>query len=718
MKNTKTGLLLFDALCAGIFSWGAALVLLPAFGFPEAPGFCFGSVLLGLGICALWEWKPWLIPSLLGVCGILLLAAMGAVEELRELVPQTVRGAWEESLGGTPVFPVFFVCVLPITALFWLIMRKIPSLWLTTLLGAGLIGYKAVFLPEGWLLPFLLLMAGEILFLPRASRKGEGRLQAQLLAAALAVPVLGLTLLLGPRTDGAWRSAAVGHLVQDAQDFWEYHWGGLPAIPVTSMRSMGLQPQKDRLGGDVDPSDTPVLTGSQRLLLRGQALEVYTGSGWEDDSQWNGGNFRYESLFWRGRRGEAFGLTVPKEGSVPLLDELLADVDADLRSLRSFRSLFLPYRPEDIAVARGGNELYFNMQGEAYWQRPPQSSVEYHVKGRTWDFRDPDFDRNMLLLEKALSGWEADKAYARAEDRCLNLPDTLPGWVGELAETLTAGASSSYAKAVSLRDYLEETCEYTLAPGPADPDTDFVAAFLTEKKGYCTYYASALTVLCRCAGIPARYVTGYGMREAGKRYQATGATAHAWTEIYLENIGWVPLDALSQDIFQQEAPLPEESHGAAGPQAVPSPTPDVSEGILTEGPEAGRFNPTVLLWAVPPALLFVFLAAGKLLRRRRYSLPYIKRKYPETGRAAEHCCAGLLSLLRMGRLAPRPGETPLAFWQRAAEQKNVPGLRETGRVMDRLRFGETPPTWEEIAGMCAACEALREQLGTWRRFWL
>lgn len=364
MKNTKSGLLLTDALCAGLFSLGAALTVLPAFGLPQAAGVCVGAVLLGLGVCALWEWKPWLIPSLLCACGLLAGTAawaMGRLPELASAAGAYLSRAVEESLEGEPRFLLYFGAVLPLTALFWLVMRRLPSLWLVTLLGAGLTGWLAVRPPEGWLLPLLLLLAGMLLFLPRASLKGEGRLQAQRLAAVLALPVLGLALLLGPRDNGAWRSQAVGRLVQDAQDFWVFHWGELPPLPITTMRSMGLQPQKDSLGGDIHPSGATVLTSSQKLLLRGQVLETYTGSGWEDGPDRNLGNFRFESLFWQGRRQEAFGLGQPPEVSVP--PSLLTDVDARLRSLRSFRSLFLPYRAREVEPGRGGGELFFNTQG-------------------------------------------------------------------------------------------------------------------------------------------------------------------------------------------------------------------------------------------------------------------------------------------------------------------------------------------------------------------
>lgn len=720
MKNKKVLLKLTDILCAGLFSIGAGLVVLPMLGLAVSPGLLVLAVLLSLCISALCERRPWIPLAVLAGCGVLtyLIAALtGNLKTLGKAVIGYIHTAVTESFGGQPRFIVLFALSIPVALLFWVILRwrrleGFPAVLLCTLLAVGLIGWKAVIQPEGWEIPFALLTAGVILILPRSGLRGEGRLQAQLVAAVLAVPILGSTFLLGPKADGQWQSAGVKYLVQDAQDLWEYHWGDLPQIPLPSMRSMGLQPQGDRLGGDMEPGDGVILISGENMLLRSQVLDVYTGSGWQDAAEENNGNFRLDSLFWSGRRQEALGLDMPSGEYQHLLDDLLAEVKTDIHSMWRARTLLLPYRANKIEPDRGG-DLYFDMQGEVYWDRQPDWTISYSVEAETWNFRAPDFDRNMLALEKALSFTEHDPRYDQAAEYCLQLPETLPDWVEELADEITADSRSPYAKAVALRDYLSETCEYTLTPGPTDPNTDFVAGFLTEKKGYCTYYASALTVLCRCVGIPARYVTGYGMAPEGEHFKATQATAHAWTELYLEHIGWVPVDALGQDIFYQDEPLPEGTQAGGntlGPTATPSPSPAPGAGGTVEAkPEKDLFDPMMLLWMLllPAAAITVLIA--KRLRSRRYTENYVNKKFAETGPAAEHCYAGILRLLRLLKLRPEPGETLLAFWQRMEErlpQTEGADWREIGQTMDRLRFGGTAPSKDKISKMCRAYRQL------------
>lgn len=708
MRRDELGLLALDSLCAGVLSLGAALVLLPAVGLQAEWPLMAAAQLVLLGLCALCEGRPWVPAAVMAGLALLcsaVLAAIGMLDQAIEAVGGYIAWAVGEAVAGSPQITVYLVCMLPITVIFWVLSRlgsrkKQLCLWIVTLLAGGLIGYKAACMPEGWLLPFMLIFAGMMLYLPRAGTGREGRLQAQALAVVLAVPVLGLSLLIGPKGDGEWRSKTVGYLVQDAQDFWEFHWGGLPSLPLTSMRSMGLQPENDRLGGDIELGDGTVITGDRPVLLRGRAYEAYTGWGWEDGGD-DPGNFRYHSLFWSGRKNEAFGLDGPPRVNKHLLSEVLAETTVTLRTQRNYRSLYLPYRTEDVEVLRAGGDLYFDMRGEAYWNERPGGSVEYRVKASAWDYRDRDFDGYMLALEKELEQEGADPGYERAAECCLQLPESLPEWVRELGLEIAGEGGSPYGRAMALRDWLGGNCEYTLKPGPPDYDEDFVADFLTNKKGYCTYYASALTVLCRCAGIPARYVTGYGMIQDGRRYAATQGTAHAWTEIYLAHMGWVPLDALGQEIFEIERPEPlPAGDGIQGPPPTPSPTPSADGGWGAE-PEEEGFDSRGLLWGMPVLLVLCWLLGAKLLRQRRYTTKYVRGRYRDASAAAEHVYAGMLRLLALRGQRPRAGETLLGFWERVGPSMDG-GWREAAGAMDRLRFGGVEPGWDEAEAMCDA----------------
>ena len=84
-------------------------------------------------------------------------------------------------------------------------------------------------------------------------------------------------------------------------------------------------------------------------------------------------------------------------------------------------------------------------------------------------------------------------------------------------------------------------------------------------QGYSVHYATLATLLMRCCGIPARYVEGYvitpqqaEMMPDGNKLTLTQYDSHAWTEYYLDGVGWLPFDATPgyENILNYE--LPEE----------------------------------------------------------------------------------------------------------------------------------------------------------------
>jgi transglutaminase-like putative cysteine protease len=139
---------------------------------------------------------------------------------------------------------------------------------------------------------------------------------------------------------------------------------------------------------------------------------------------------------------------------------------------------------------------------------------------------------------------------AWVKERYLQLPTRLPGRVRRLSNELTGEAHTPYDQAEAIQSYLRRITydQYISAPPPGE---DVVDWFLFDnRRGYCDYYASAMAVLCRASGIPARIVQGYtsGEYEPGTRtYRVRQLDAHAWTEVYFPGYGWVPFEPTSSE---------------------------------------------------------------------------------------------------------------------------------------------------------------------------
>lgn len=130
-------------------------------------------------------------------------------------------------------------------------------------------------------------------------------------------------------------------------------------------------------------------------------------------------------------------------------------------------------------------------------------------------------------------------------ERYCQLPEMSPA-VGELAARVTEGRHTVYGKVRAIRDYLRDTYPYDLRVGRQGRDENTVEFFLFKaKRGYCEHFATAMAVLCRTLGIPARVAVGYDAGEYNSLtgyYEVNARDAHAWTEVYLPPYGWIQFD--------------------------------------------------------------------------------------------------------------------------------------------------------------------------------
>jgi hypothetical protein len=127
----------------------------------------------------------------------------------------------------------------------------------------------------------------------------------------------------------------------------------------------------------------------------------------------------------------------------------------------------------------------------------------------------------------------------------LSLPDTIPSRVHKLAGELTSSDQTAYEKVQSLENYLRGYT-YALDIDLPPPRRDLVDYFLFDRQeGYCDYFASAMAVMARSLGIPARLAIGYTRGvydQTNDRYVVSEANAHSWVEVYFPGIGWVPFE--------------------------------------------------------------------------------------------------------------------------------------------------------------------------------
>jgi transglutaminase-like putative cysteine protease len=151
---------------------------------------------------------------------------------------------------------------------------------------------------------------------------------------------------------------------------------------------------------------------------------------------------------------------------------------------------------------------------------------------------------------------ELDRTSAASSDgRWTELPADLDPGFERMAEQWTAGAASDYRKVLAIQErfQLGDFAYSTDMPPPDGPGE--LLEFLTRSKvGFCQHYSSAMAVLVRSLGIPARIAFGYrvGTLQDDGSYLVQESDIHVWVEVRFAGYGWLPF---------------EPEHGATHPYA-------------------------------------------------------------------------------------------------------------------------------------------------------
>lgn len=497
------------------------------------------------------------------------------------------------------------------------------------------------------------------------------------------------------------------------------------ARDVFSLYSVGFSPQgADQLGGRPNPSDNRVMqvSTSKTVYLRGSVYNRYDGHGWQNTT--GGRRYLWQSVRMQNLRSDLFNEKLPPAS---VQNSLSNPVSVSVRMLSgSASTLFVPQRIRELTP---GGELvpYYSDSSEVFVTRNLQGGDTYEVSAPLYSPEDPGTGSlTEICASLDDTRWEdIRKVY-------LELPAHLEQPLMELTAKITEAAETPFEKARAIQNYLKRNFRYSLDVGEHPENIDFVTSFLLDtKKGYCTYFASAMTVLCRIAGLPARYVEGYLAvpNEYGEAI-VTGLDAHAWTEIYFKGFGWLTFDATpagresargeNGNMHSPEPPSPEPSETPEPEEngnTVPPPEND-PENPATEPPDGSGGEPP----EVPPDaqntpedsspdeenekkgaspfpwwLFIVFAAAVAVAARILITSPAFRcRNAKSQEQIFEIWAEELFRLLRAEGFERRKGETLTAFARRTdAGGHFSESVYPAGACISTMRYSKRIPTESE-----------------------
>ncbi|HUT33662.1 MAG TPA: DUF3488 and transglutaminase-like domain-containing protein [Planctomycetota bacterium] len=188
---------------------------------------------------------------------------------------------------------------------------------------------------------------------------------------------------------------------------------------------------------------------------------------------------------------------------------------------------------------------------------PNLDSVFWHAESRTASSPRGSSVSLRYIAASRVPSWSAEQlrqprsrlpGYPEVS-RALQLPRSITPRMRALAEQIVAGIppDAFYDRARAVEAHLKGRYEYSLNPSPPRAGVDPVEDFLFEhRSGHCEYFASAMAILLRTLGIPARVATGFcggEWNDFGQFYTVRQRNAHAWVEAYIPAVrDWETFD--------------------------------------------------------------------------------------------------------------------------------------------------------------------------------
>ncbi|MBD8499039.1 transglutaminase TgpA family protein [Paenibacillus arenosi] len=399
--------------------------------------------------------------------------------------------------------------------------------------------------------------------------RGSARYPIQMLISAVVLVSLIVTSGVSMPT--------VQPILQDPYTTWvNGGYGGIGGGTSQANTTSGYSRTDQDLGGGFNLDFSPVMdvTSDVRGYWRGESKYSYDGTGWKDSVSQLDETLPNEQL--RLPMDTRPDESIPKRKIEQKIEMLNDEAYPVLFGMGMIASYDISSTEQQGTVRWGARdaELWYYSKPESY----PKS---YRIVSEVV-ILEPH-----LAAKSTKDGSTPEYGLDENWDPYLQLPDTVPARVKNLAYDITRDVDNDYERAVLIEEYLREKYFYTTKPDLSKKESeDFVDSFLFEiREGYCDYYSSSMAVMLRSLGVPTRWVKGYApgtntyMMDGGRpdqmnspandlgsaTYRVTNADAHSWVEVWLDEYGWVAfeptpgfnLPIISEDTAAEKEKAPE-----------------------------------------------------------------------------------------------------------------------------------------------------------------
>ena len=245
----------------------------------------------------------------------------------------------------------------------------------------------------------------------------------------------------------------------------------------------------------------------------------------------------------------------------------------------------------DVAMAGVPSEYLPNpfaaesIDAEGSWSFDPDTmSIVASGPDRLEQTIDLNYSVVSTLPSPSREDIEAAEAGGGVNAVTVAVPEGLAPVVADLTADVVSEAATAGQKALAIQEFLRSDAFSYSLEAPPSTGSDAISAFLLEERaGYCIHFAAGMITMARLEGIPARMAVGFapGERLEDGSFEVTAHDAHAWPELFLDGLGWVPFEPTPAF----DGP-PEYTDPATQPSGAPSDSPSPSPSTPSTLPSA------------------------------------------------------------------------------------------------------------------------------------
>lgn len=458
---------------------------------------------------------------------------------------------------------------------------------------------------------------------------------------------------------------------------------------LDTTRQIGYSEDDSRLGGPLENDSTEVfqVQTESAHYYRVEAKWQYTGKGWE---------------------------TPKAEKTKPLSSQTDFPIDLNDRyDTKAKEQIDIEFTASNgyIAYPYGTDKLQSGASDIRYQPAGDKLTTENGIKKYHIELEPPVYD--IPTMQKA----KMDQLNKQFLAQYTQLPRELPKRVKRLAEKVTAGEKTAYDKAKAIETYLNSGGRFTYSIENADVTDrgkDYVDQFLFDTKiGYCDNFSTAMVVMLRSLGIPARWAKGFNsgtmIDDVEMTYQITNDNAHSWPEVYFPGTGWVPFEPTTtfsnpETFTEAQTEAPEQSADSTNDSEADTETPAEKPDTATPNQqkqeqqkqskkETAKSKTTssndhsILLWiSTITAIILLLLAIVAFLFRRQFTVWRLKRQLEKEAITFTAAYERLLHTLTTSQTKRQSSETLRQFAQRFSM---IDGLAVLTQRYEQLTYGNS-----------------------------